>query len=155
WSRFSPAQQAEFVKQFKEHLSMTYGRNIENYRNERVEIVGDQKEARGDWTVNTKIRRGSGVEDILVDYRLREENGAWRIIDIVRGRVRRVANSRGQLREVVTRGGRAGAIQLRRDKTARGEPLQSCGARRERPRSVAQARLHVLVGPRPEAIAVH
>src|SRR5262249_14043635 len=101
WSRFSPAQQAEFVKQFKEHLSMTYGRNIENYRNERVEIVGDQKEARGDWTVNTKIRRGSGVEDILVDYRLREENGAWRIIDIVIERVSLVANFRSQLQEVV------------------------------------------------------
>src|SRR5204862_5357019 len=69
WSRFSAAQQAEFVKQFREHLSMTYGRNIDNYRNERVEVVGDQDEGRGDWVVKTKILRGGGAEDILVDYR--------------------------------------------------------------------------------------
>ena len=125
WSRFSAAQQAEFVKQFKEHLSMTYGRNIENYRNERVEIVGDQDEGRGDWIVKTKILRGGGAEDILVDYRLRKQGDAWKVIDIVVERVSLVANFRSQFQDIVSRGGPDKLLELLRDKNARGEPLES------------------------------
>ena len=58
--------------QFKSHLSVTYGRQLENYRNEKVAVTGDREEARGDWTVKTKILRGGGADDILVDYRLRQ-----------------------------------------------------------------------------------
>ena len=125
WSRFSAEQQAEFVKQYKEHLSMTYGRNIENYRNERVEIVGDQDEGRGDWVVKTKILRGGGASDILVDYRLRKEGDVWRIIDIVIERVSLVANFRSQFQDVMSRGGPEKVLQLLRDKNARGEPLKA------------------------------
>jgi phospholipid transport system substrate-binding protein len=125
WSQFSPAQQTEFVKEFKEHLSVTYGRNIENYQNEKVEIVGDREEARGDWTVKSKILRGGGANDVLVDYRLRREGDAWRVIDIVIERVSLVANFRSQLQEVVTQGGPTKVIELLREKNARGEPIAS------------------------------
>ena len=60
WAKLSPEQQQEFVREFKRHLSVTYGKNIENYRNETIEISGDREEARGDWTVKTKILRGGG-----------------------------------------------------------------------------------------------
>jgi phospholipid transport system substrate-binding protein len=123
WSRFSAPQQADFVKEFKAHLSMTYGRNIENYRNERVEIVGDQDEGRGDWLVKSKIVRTGGAEDIQVDYRLRKEGDAWRIIDMVIERVSLVANFRSQFQEIVSQGGPEKVLELLRDKNARGEPL--------------------------------
>src|SRR6185436_6864086 len=71
WRKFSEAEQAAFVEQFKRHLSMTYGRDIENYRNETVAVQGVREEARGDVTVQTKILRG-GASDIGVDYRLRK-----------------------------------------------------------------------------------
>ena len=51
--RFSDAQRAAFTKEFREHLSLTYGRSIENYKNERVEITGDHEEPRGDWTARS------------------------------------------------------------------------------------------------------
>ena len=124
WSRFSSAQQAEFVKQFREHLSMTYGRNIENYRNERVEVVGDQDEGRGDWLVKTKILRGGGAEDILVDYRLRQQGDAWKVIDIVVERVSLVANYRSQFQDMMSRGGPDKLLEGLRDRNARGEPLE-------------------------------
>ena len=125
WSQLSPAQQADFVKLFKEHLSMTYGRSIENYKNERVEISGDHEEARGDWTVKTKILRGGGANDILVDYRLRKEDTAWRIIDIVIERVSLVSNYRSQFQEIVSQGGPTKLLEVLREKNARREPLKS------------------------------
>jgi len=125
WSQLSPAQQADFVKLFKEHLSITYGRSIENYKNERVEISGDREEARGDWTVKTKILRGGGANDILVDYRLRKEDAAWRIIDIVIEHVSLVSNYRSQFQEIVSQGGPTKLLEMLREKNARREPLKS------------------------------
>jgi phospholipid transport system substrate-binding protein len=124
WQRFSPAQRAEFVEQFKQHLSHTYGRNVETYRNERVTIVGDRAEVRGDWTVQTKVLRPSG-QDVLVDYRLRRHDDAWRIIDIIIERVSLVSNFRSQFQGIVARGGPDRLIELLREKNAKGEPLES------------------------------
>ena len=124
WSTFSPAQQTEFVKLFKDHLALTYGRNIENYHNERVELTGDHEEPRGDWTVNTKILRGGGAQDILVDYRLRKEGDAWRIIDFIIERVSLVANFRSQFQDLMSQGGPPKVLDVLREKNARGEPLE-------------------------------
>jgi phospholipid transport system substrate-binding protein len=33
WSRFSPDEQARFEAEFKEHLSVTYGKSIDSYKN--------------------------------------------------------------------------------------------------------------------------
>src|SRR6185369_11966454 len=47
WSKFSSAQQIEFVQEFKRHLSVTYGRNVDNYHNEKVQILGEREATRG------------------------------------------------------------------------------------------------------------
>ena len=125
WGRLSAAQQAEFVRLFKEHLALTYGRSIESYNNEKVEVVGERDEGRGDWTVKTKILRGGGNADVLVEYRLRQENDAWRIIDVVIERVSLVANFRSQFQEIVNSGGPAKLLDVLREKNAKGEPLKS------------------------------
>ena len=125
WGRLSAAQQAEFVRLFKEHLALTYGRSIESYNNEKVEVVGERDEGRGDWTVKTKILRGGGNADVLVDYRLRQENDAWRIIDVVIERVSLVANFRSQFQDIMSSGGPAKLLDVLREKNAKGEPLKS------------------------------
>lgn len=124
WSRFSDAQREDFTNEFKRHLSVTYGKNVENYRNERVAILGDREEARGDWTVQTKILRG-GPDDILVDYRLRRADNRWTIIDFIVEGVSLVSNFRAQFQEIIASGGVDKLLQLLREKNATGEPLKS------------------------------
>src|SRR5439155_717463 len=82
-------------------------------------------EGRGDCTVKTKILRGGGNADVLVDYRLRQENDAWRIIDVVIERVSLVANFRSQFQEIMGSGGPAKLLDVLREKNAKGEPLKS------------------------------
>jgi phospholipid transport system substrate-binding protein len=124
WKQLTPAQQTEFVDEFKKHLSMTYGRNVESYNNERVTITGDRKEAGDDWTVKTKILRPNAA-DILVDYRLRKGDAKWLVIDVIIEGVSLVANYRSQFQEIVSNDGPAKLIELLRDKNAKGEPLKS------------------------------
>jgi len=122
WSQLSEEQRSEFQRQFKQNLSTTYGRNVESYANERVTIIDDRQEPRGDWTVRTKIVR-HGADDISVDYRLRQTNGTWKIIDVVIEGVSLVSNYRSQFQEIMANGGTDRLLKLLKEKNARGEPL--------------------------------
>jgi len=126
WSRFSEPQQEEFMREFRAHLAATYGRRLDEYRNETVSILGDRRESNGDWTVKSKILRGDGGQnDILVDYRLREVDGEWKIIDFIIEQVSLVANFRAQFQDMVARGGPEHVLQVLREKTAKGEAIAS------------------------------
>ena len=125
WSRFSPAQQQEFMQEFQDHLAAIYGRRLDDYRNEKVEIVGDRREPNGDSTVQTKILRGGGSNDIQVDYRLRESNGQWKVIDFIVEEISMVANFRSQFQDIVASGGPEKLLQLLKEKTAAGQEFKS------------------------------
>jgi phospholipid transport system substrate-binding protein len=125
WSRFSPAQQQEFMQEFQDHLAAIYGRRLDDYRNEKVEIVGDRREPNGDSTVQTRILRGGGSNDIQVDYRLRESNGQWKVIDFIVEEISMVANFRSQFQDIVASGGPEKLLQLLKEKTAAGQEFKS------------------------------
>jgi phospholipid transport system substrate-binding protein len=125
WTRFSPAQQQEFMQAFQDHLATTYGRRLDDYRNEKVTIVGDRREPNGDWTVQTKILRGGGSNDINVDYRLRQSNGEWKVIDFIVEEVSMVANFRSQFQDIVASGGPEKLLKLLKEKTAAGQEFKS------------------------------
>ncbi len=124
WKQLSAAQQAQFVDELKKHLSITYGKNVESYNNERAVVIGDRQEAGADWTVKTKIVRPNAA-DILVDYRLRQQDGTWRVIDVIIEGVSLVANFRSQFQEIITHDGPTKLIELLHDKNAKGESLKS------------------------------
>ncbi len=116
WRKLSGPQKTEFMNEFKRHLSATYGDNVDNYRNESVQILGERKEKRGDVTVKSKIVRG-GNEDVMVDYRLRQrDDGDWRIIDVVVEGVSLVANFRSQFQDIMSNGGVDRLLKLLREK---------------------------------------
>jgi phospholipid transport system substrate-binding protein len=124
WKRLTPEQQAQFTEEFRKHLSLTYGRNVEQYNNERAEVIGERAEPDGDWTVKTRIVRPQG-EPILVDYRLRKFGEEWRVIDVIIEGTSLVANFRSQFQEIVSRDGPAKLIQVLQEKNARGESFKS------------------------------
>jgi phospholipid transport system substrate-binding protein len=125
WNTLTDQQQKDFTEEFKEHLAVTYGKNVESYNNEKVQITGDRDEGRGDWTVQTKILRPAGGGDILVDYRLRQKDGTWKIIDVVIEHVSLVSNFRSQFQDIMANGGIERLLKLLREKNAAGESLKS------------------------------
>jgi phospholipid transport system substrate-binding protein len=120
WKKLSEAQQKDFVDQFRQHLSNTYGRNVDSYRDEKVKVGDTREEARGDITVKTAIDRG-GANDIFVDYRLRKIGGQWKIIDVVIERVSLVSNFRSQFQEVIAQSGVDRLLAMLKEKNAKGE----------------------------------
>src|SRR6185436_6809869 len=97
-----------------------------SYKNEKVNLTGSRNETGGDVTVKTKIvRGGGGSNDILVDYRLRQRDGQWKIIDVIIEGVSLVSNFRSQFHDVVSNGGPEQLLSLLREKNAKGEPLKT------------------------------
>jgi len=120
YRKFSSEQKQSFEREFRHHLSHTYGSRVDRYDQERVDIVGARVEKRGDVTVLTRIV-GGPADGIEIHYRLRERSGAWKMIDVVIEGVSLVSNYRSQFKEVL---GQGGPEELLRRLHRRNTPLE-------------------------------
>ncbi len=135
WKRFSDEQKAEYVEEFKQYLTNSYGSRIERYDQQEVEIVGEREEPRGDVVIQTKIRGGE-FEGALVDYRLRKQDEGWRVIDVVIEGISMVSNYRDQFKSIVSTGGPELLLQKLREKNAAGMVLDETSAKSQPGNSV-------------------
>ncbi len=115
WRKMPKDQRIEFVREFKEHLSRTYGTRLDRFDQESIEVTGTQVEPRDDVTVITKVVGGQ-FDAAVTSYRLRNRNGRWRIIDVVIEGVSLVSNFRSQFAEVINRGSIDDLLAKLRDK---------------------------------------
>ena len=119
WPRFSKTQQDQFIEEFKRYLAVSYGNRIERYDQQKVDIVAERQEPRGDVTVQTVVRGGE-FEGAVVDYRLRQNQGRWLVIDVIVEGISLVSNFRDQFKEVLARGGPEELLEALRKKNAEG-----------------------------------
>ncbi len=119
WKRFSTPQKQEFLREFKLYLANNYGSRIDRYDQEQVELFDERQEPRGDVTVRTRILGGE-FNGVIVDYRLRDRDGTWRVIDVVIEGISLVSNYRDQFKEVLSRGGPDHLLEQLRKKNADG-----------------------------------
>ena len=103
WRKMDKPKRAEFVREFKRHLSRTYGSRLDRYDQERVDVYGTRVEVRNDVSVKTRIVGGQ-FDGAEISYRLREREDRWRIIDVVIEGVSLVSNYRSQFAEVLNTG---------------------------------------------------
>jgi phospholipid transport system substrate-binding protein len=113
--KLSDEQQVEFEREFRRHLTVTYGQRIESFGGEKIEIGAARLERNGEVTVKTKLVGGS-ADGILIDYRLREREGSWQIIDVIIEGVSLVQNFRAQIQEIVSSKGADQLIVVLREK---------------------------------------
>jgi phospholipid transport system substrate-binding protein len=123
YKKFSDAQKKDFVDLLHRYLTTTYGHQIDNYANETVSVTGGREEARGDYTVQTKIKRTTG-QDLSVEYRLRKVGDAWRLIDVIGEGISLVSNLRSQFGEILNDGGPEKLLKVLREKNAAGTPAK-------------------------------
>jgi phospholipid transport system substrate-binding protein len=124
WKALSPPQQEEFQREFRSLLSESYGRRIDRYEQEQVKIVGERSEQRGDVTVQTKIVGGQ-ANDLQVDYRLRQRDGVWLVIDVVVEGASLLSNYRSQFAEVWSQGGAEGLLKRMRERKIPNAPASA------------------------------
>jgi phospholipid transport system substrate-binding protein len=115
WSKLTPEQRREFQDEFRRHLRLTYGKRLETYSGESIEVGDARAESNGDATVMTTVR-GGRYEGTRVAYRMRQKDGNWLVIDVIIEGVSLISNFRSQIQEIVSTKGVEQLIQTLRNK---------------------------------------
>jgi phospholipid transport system substrate-binding protein len=127
WKKLTPEQRDEFLVEFKQHLSLTYGRRLARFSNETVEVGDVVEHSNGDVTVKSKIVGGE-ADGVALNYRMRERDGTWYAIDLIVENISMIANFRSQIQEIVSSRGADGLIDGLREKNQKEAELEEKGA---------------------------
>ena len=103
WRKLDKEKRAEFVREFRTHLSRTYGTRLDNFSDIGVDVYGAQVEVRNDVTVKSRVVGGQ-FDGSELAYRMRNRKEEWKIIDVVIEGVSLVSNYRSQFATVLNGG---------------------------------------------------
>ena len=101
WQKRTPEEQKEFVQLFRDLLEGTYLGKLEEYSGEKVRYINERQE-KDLAEVNTKVVNNKG-EEFTLDYRMRDANGDWKVIDVVVENISLVNNYRSQFNRILTK----------------------------------------------------
>ncbi len=105
WKSLSPEDQERWLELFAKHISANYAGQFTGYTGESFETLGEEPASRDTRVVRTRLTRPS-EEDVQLNYRLRQVDGQWRIIDIfLNGTVSELALRRSEYSSVLKREG--------------------------------------------------
>ena len=104
WQEMSDSERSAVVGAFSDCTIANYASQFDNFEGERFEIKGEAAVGRGNVMVSAELHTMS--ETVVLDYRLRQASGNWRIIDIyMDGSISQLALRRGEFSTVLARGG--------------------------------------------------
>lgn len=115
YKKLDETQRLEFQQEFRRHLALTYGRSIETYSDEDIEIYNSRTHKNGDETVAGKVVGGKN-DGATLDWRMRRRDETWKVIDVVIEGVSMIANFRAQVQDIVKKKGPAALIEQLREK---------------------------------------
>ncbi|HEV3109487.1 MAG TPA: ABC transporter substrate-binding protein [Candidatus Binataceae bacterium] len=103
WRTLSPAQRDEFSRLFTGLLEASYLGKIEGYKGQKIEYIKQTQEG-SLAQVNTNIVP-SGGEPIAVNYRLKQDDGSWKVYDVMIDQISLVGNYRNQFNRIMNEKG--------------------------------------------------
>ena len=110
WKQATPADQAKLVDTFSRFMVANYAGRFDGYSGESFEIVGEEPSAQETVLVRTRLVQPQG-EVVQLNYRLREANGSWKIIDVyLNGTVSELALRRSEYASLIKREGWSAVI---------------------------------------------
>lgn len=81
WGSASEGQQSQFINEFKSMLIRTYAKSITEYGDAKVSVLPNNKKQGKFYSVKTELDLGSGAP-LNVSYVFRQQDAAWKIIDL-------------------------------------------------------------------------
>ncbi len=104
WQQATPEEQQEYLRLFQEMIVQTYARRFSGYSGEIFQVGNTQPVSDHDVMVDTQIIR-EGAPPIPAQWRLRERDGRFQVIDVVVEGVSMTVTQRNEFASVIQRGG--------------------------------------------------
>jgi phospholipid transport system substrate-binding protein len=118
WAKMSPADQSALATAFGRFSAATYAHNFDSYSGQKFVITGVDTRL-PDKLVRTQLVISSAAPISLV-YRMREDAGHWRIIDVFyNGTISQLAQQASDFSATLASGGAAALIKSLDSKTDR------------------------------------
>ncbi len=110
WKQASAADQAKLVATFSRFMVANYAGRFDGYSGQTFEIVGEEPSAQETVLVRTRLVDPQG-EVVQLNYRLRQANSSWKIIDVyLNGTVSELALRRSEYASLIKREGWSAVI---------------------------------------------
>lgn len=118
WQIATPQQQQDFIRLFTSYIAVAYSDRLAEYSGETLRVTGSRAAADGSM-VSSEIVRPNGAAPAKIDWLLTQENGAYKISDVIVEGVSMAVTQRSEFASVIQRdGGQVqGLITALRQKT--------------------------------------
>lgn len=116
WRKATPEQREEYQALFADWVLKSYSRRLGGYSGETFEVTGTRDVGERDILVHTRINRPSGPP-IKADWRIRDHDGRFRIIDVMVEGVSMAVTQRSEFNAVTTKQGIDGLLNILRART--------------------------------------
>ena len=120
WKKRTPEEKKEFVELFTNILKDNYIGQTDTYSGEKIVFLKERHDDDNHATVQTKIITNTGTE-VLVDYRMLNNDGEWRIYDMVIEGISFVNNYRSQFNNTLMKSSFEELIQKMKEKMGKEE----------------------------------
>jgi phospholipid transport system substrate-binding protein len=119
WRTASPQEQKEFLKLFDDYVVYVYTARWSDFEGEQFKITGTHPD-QDSVLVSTDVSTPGAPQAFKVDWRLKSNDGAYKISDVIVDGVSMLVTQRSEFASVIQRhGGQVqGLLDLMREKTA-------------------------------------
>ncbi len=128
WDKLSNAQREEFVATLRELIEKNYVKQLRtnldyavNYKSERITA--------GQATVSTSVhvRTKGKSTDVTIDYKMKRDEGRWKVWDVIDDEVSMVQNYRSQFAKIISTDGYNALLARMRKKISEINEVQPNG----------------------------
>ncbi|MBK6895916.1 MAG: ABC transporter substrate-binding protein [Alphaproteobacteria bacterium] len=106
WKTATDAQKKEYQKLFNEMIVRVYTARFKEYDGQTLEVKKARKDGTNtDSIVNTVLVPKAGEQAIIIDWRVRQKNGKFKVVDIIVEGVSMALTQRSDFASVIQRGG--------------------------------------------------
>jgi len=105
WNQATPEERAELVATFSRFMVANYAGRFDGYSGQSFQTLGEEPSAQGTVLVRTRLLDPND-ESVQLNYRLRQDGGTWKIIDVyLNGTVSELALRRSEYAALIQREG--------------------------------------------------
>lgn len=105
WRQATEAQQSRYLANYRRFVVRQYAARVAEYGGGRFAITDASEDGNGSYTVSMAITQEGGQPDLLVDYRVRHQDGKYLIADVIIEGVSLITTQRSEFASVVSNHG--------------------------------------------------
>ncbi len=103
WNSASDEQVQEYLRLFEAIVIDMYGDRLDMYSGESFSVTGARAESEKDFIVNSKVEQPGGSKATNVDWRVRQKNGRFAVVDVIIGGISQSVTQREEYMSIIQR----------------------------------------------------